>query len=174
MRFAIYLGFDKKTENAIKDLRLALFEGVRHMPHPKKMPPHLSLFVFDSDDIDDVLGRFKAIADGMTRFDIKLGRIGAFRSRRSVLFLTPQITKSLKEAHRRAIEVYSGVDPAPAYQNPEDWKPHVTLATGLAPRTFCDAEKLAEKVWKSATAGIRLLGLINVQKPLEILASKNL
>jgi 2'-5' RNA ligase len=172
MRYGIYLGFDKKTETALDDLRRRLFNDVSHMPPPKKMRPHLTLLVFDDDEPDGVMGRFKAVMGGSKGFGIKLNCVGSFLGKRSVLYIEPQMSKELKAVHARVFEIFSGSESVPSYRDPKEWKPHITLAKGLTERTFLEAKTLAENLWKPATGKIHLIGLIDVQKPLEILASR--
>ena len=54
------------------------------------------------------------------------------------------------------------------------WVPHCTIIKRMDNRLFIKAEKLAKKEWKPMLARIDKIELIDVKKPLQVLASKSL
>ncbi|MFA5041569.1 MAG: 2'-5' RNA ligase family protein [Bdellovibrionales bacterium] len=173
MRYNIYLGFDKKTEADINDLRFELYENFPHVPRLSKMPPHLSLLVFDNDDQNSVIEAFNKAAEYLLPFDVELNEIGSFcRRRGNVLFIKPDVPRNLKAYQEDLVLLSSsGSTVLSAFFG---WKPHVTLVKGWKGKKFLEAEKYAMKKWKPVKGRLTFLGLINVRKPLDILASKNL
>lgn len=175
MRYGIYFTFDTETEEQLQNLQRKLTREVADIPSiERKMDPHLMMLVFDDEDPARVQNKFVQLAAGISRFNLKLDAINAFRGRRNVLYAEPQLSDELKNSYLCALHAFSGSAIVPAYCNPVEWKPHVTLTKGLPNDTFRAAKVLAERNWFPLEGHVKTIALINVQRPLDVLASKNL
>lgn len=175
MRYGIYFTFDEKTESALQELRLRLAREIAGIPSVEgKMVPHLMLLVFDSDNFESIMEKFKSFASGTDGFPIKLISIDAFEGRRNVVYTEPTISDKLKENFLRCLDVFSHADVVPAYRDLAHWKPHITLTKGIYGRVFRRAKELAEQKWRPLDGYVSSLGIINIQKPLDVLALKTL
>jgi len=182
MRTNIYLSFDDATEAAIKDLRAALYENLGKklleadpyfLRSAKKMPPHLSVFVFDAADQETTIKKFQEFADGLAPFDVDLYTTDSFRGNGTcVLFIKPRLSEELKACYSRALDLFSDAFIMPPYRSLKKWQPHVTLTKSATTKAYLEAEEFAEKSWKPTTARIKKVGLIDVQRPLGVIAER--
>jgi 2'-5' RNA ligase len=173
MRYAVFLTFDDKTQTALQTLREGI---VRHVPGaPKidgKMGPHMTLAVFDDQNQAAVLEKFENLAAGFYAFKINLHNLGFFDGRWKILYAAPLASPDLQSTHKRAHKVFSAASVmVPHYRDQADWVPHVTLSKGLKGRIFTDVKACAEKSWKPLSATAGRTGLVNVQRPLEVLVT---
>ncbi|MFA4994536.1 MAG: 2'-5' RNA ligase family protein [Bdellovibrionales bacterium] len=182
MRTNIYLSFDEATEAAIKNLRAKLdeklgrnlMETVQYfLRHTYKMPPHLSLFVFDDNDQESVIKKFKEFADGIIPFNIDLFTTDNFRGEcDDTLFIKPRLSEELKACYARALNLFSDAFIMPPYRSLKKWQPHITLTKIETDMAYLEAEEFVEESWKPMTASIKKIGLIDVKNPLEVLAER--
>lgn len=175
MRYCIYVTFDPGTQQALQDMREKLAAQVPGVPRVAgKMMPHLSLLVFDDPHPASVLERFAPLAAGMHRFGVTLKGIDSFTGRRNVLYVAPALSEPLQDSYLRCFKAFSGSAPVPAYTDPARWKPHITLCKGLRERAFREAGAIARREWTPRGADVAHIGLIDVQKPLDVLAAQAL
>lgn len=172
MRYCIYLTLDPHTCLVLQTLQEKLAAKSPDYSMDGKLGPHLSLLVFDDTDQDYVRIRFQRVADSMNGFSVRLRGIGVFSGRRNVVFVEPLPSNALNESYLHCLDAFSGSDIVPQYRGLDAWKPHITLAKGRNSRCFPEIKALAIREWLSRTADICGVALINVQKPLEVLASK--
>ncbi len=167
MRYAIYFRFNEKAEEAIRDLRRSMMREIEGFPpRERKMPPHLTLLVIDADDANSVKERFEAFAPRLRGFTLELARINTFESEQKVLFIEPPMSKELRQSQQCCLSFFSDFAKL--------WRPHVTLAKGLREDIFRKAQALAEATWHTTTAHTISVGLIDVNAPLEVLASRDI
>jgi len=139
-----------------------------------KMGPHLTLAVFDHQDQAEVTRIFASFAADFRGFSVKFHKLGFFDGLWKILYAAPLPQPELLDLRLRAHSTFSGVAVmVPHYRDPADWIPHVTLSKGLKDRVFQDAMAYAEERWKPVTASAWTTGLVNVQRPLEVLASRS-
>jgi 2'-5' RNA ligase len=172
MRYCIYLTFDRQTHLVLQSLQEKLAAQAPDYSMAGKLGPHLSVLVFDDADQGSVLIRFERVAASLHGFSIQLNGIGIFPGRRSVVYVVPLPLLALTDSYLRCRDVFSGSVMAPQYCALDVWKPHITLAKGRDDRVVPEIKTLAEREWMPCTADIDGIGLINVQNPLEVLASK--
>lgn len=173
MRYAVFLKFDQGAQKVLQDLREKLAQNVAGVPSPAgKMAPHLTLAVFDSNNAQEVHERFHIFAKSVNSFTLSLSHLNSFAGRKKVLFVEPQPSPDLQACYERCHAAFSERSAmVPAYQDPTHWHPHITLTKGISGSVFQKAKIFAEMNWTPLKATAQLIGLINVQKPLEILAS---
>jgi 2'-5' RNA ligase len=174
MRYCIYLTFDPQTHLVLQKLQGKLAVHAQAYNMAGKLGPHLSLLVFDDANLDSVLMRFERVADSLPGFSVQLNGTGIFPGRRSVVFVSPLPSHILMNSYLRCLDTFSGSVIVPQYRAPDKWKPHITLAKGMDSRISQEILAFAERGWTPCTADIAGIGLINVQKPLEVLASRSL
>lgn len=175
MRYNIYFIFEDEAEAHLEALRIKLSEQVAGVSDATgKMRPHLSLLVFDNSDQAHVLERFQDYANTLHSFSLRLKTISAFTGQRNVLYVEPVISDELENNYRVSVSHFSNSDIVAAYRDIDKWKPHITLAKGLNDSAFNKAKELAVNSWSPIDARVNSVGLINVQKPLQVLAITNL
>ncbi|WNV04668.1 2'-5' RNA ligase family protein [Candidatus Methylospira mobilis] len=172
MRYCIYLTFDRQTHLILQQLQEKLAARAPGFGLDGKLWPHLSLLVFDDADQDGVLIRFDRVADGLNAFVVELNGINIFSGRRSVVFVELVPSFALQDGYLRSLNIFSGSTAAPEYRAPDLWKPHVTIAKGRGNGVAREIKELADSEWAPRTADVDGIGLINVQKPAEVLAAR--
>ncbi len=176
MRYAVFFTFDEKTEEVLQGLREALAENIRGVPPVKgKMGPHMTLAVFDNGEQNGVFECFDALAQGFRSIALTLHGLGSFPGRRKVLFVEPMPSRELQTCYERCHTSFAAFSKMViAYHDPVQWHPHITLTKGIGGHVFQEAYAFAKARWQSLNAITRSLGLIDVQKPLEVLKSEKL
>lgn len=176
MRYAVFLKFNMSAENALQNLRKNLAQTVKGVPGIEgKMGPHLTLAVFDSDEQNAILETFQKFAKTCEPITLNLDRIDNFNSRFKVLFVAPANSPKLQTQYERCHDLFSRTATMmPAYQDGQKWSPHITLTKGIRGLIFERAKNFAENNWAPIDATTQSIGLINVQRPLEVLKEKPL
>lgn len=175
MRYCIFLTFDDNAQQALHAFREDL---ARHAPGvPRldgKMGPHLTLAVFDAERQESVPEKFEKLTNGLRTFALALNDVGSFEGRKKVLYVAPLPSQELQTCYERT---HAFLAPSyamvPAYRDPSKWTPHVTLTKGIGGRAFQKAFAYAMTHWSPMNAAVARVGLINVQRTLEILASQS-
>jgi 2'-5' RNA ligase len=167
MRYGIYLTFDAHTEQSIKRLQNKL-KGV------PKMAPHLTLLVFDDANNEGVLKKFKEFIHDFETFSIRLKKVNSFSRRHTVLYLEPVSSRALKEAYLRCLDGFASSCIISRYRTLAQWHPHITLAKNMSSSELHEVKAMVEEERTPLKVTVCGIGLINIQKPLEVLASKAL
>ena len=138
---SVELTFDPKLTEAIRNVWNGLtLANIQYQHHAVQALPHLSLAIRDLSS-DDPKPPFLALAKKLAQFPVRFDATGMFLSARGlnypddtvVLFLSPQPSAALLEAHRVASEHLHGWnDGRWSHYRPERWVPHCTLAEHLA------------------------------------------
>jgi len=173
MRYGIYYSFNHEAEAVLQDLRKTLAYEVAGVPDVKgKMLPHLTLMVFDDVNHASVVERFERFSGSLDGFVLTLKSINSFPGRRNVVYVEPLISDTLRTSYLHCLSSFSSSAIVPSYRDPAGWKPHITLAKNLDIHTCHAAKVIAGREWVPMEAEVRRIGLINVQKALEVLALK--
>lgn len=175
IRYNIYLTFDAATETALQALRELLVAQVPGLPGVEgKMAPHLSLLVFDDEQQDLVIERFWRFTREVTPIFVTLADVRTFSERSPVLYIDVLKSNPLKTLYFSCLKHFRDSTVLPTYRNPHAWRPHVTLAKRITPELCAAAKAIAEREHNARRASIDHLGLIDVRKPLDVLAEQTL
>ena len=134
MSIAVVLYFDKQTETRLlsiwRDLakkKLSTFLvdiGIR---------PHISLAVFQKNEIEDLLKRTQAFAKNIKSFEINLCSVGSFPISGRPIFYLPVPTTQLLDIHS---QYHNSIGPiglnCEKYYLPGNWVPHCTVAENIS------------------------------------------
>jgi 2'-5' RNA ligase len=104
-------------------------------------PPHITLTRYSEISLDLLLGTARAF-EGEKAFSLTFDRLGAFDADPVVLWLSPRRDQRLIDVHAR---VHEFIDPMlcdPHYR-PQQWTPHLTIATSVATAQRSQALELA-------------------------------
>jgi 2'-5' RNA ligase len=173
IRYGIYLTFDRATETALLSLRKELANRFANHIKLAKMPPHLTLLVFDEMDESATVERFKQCVRSIESFDLMLNDIGLFRKQRAILYIKPILSNNLQHSYQCCFDHFLKSAIVPEYQDSRLWTPHVTLVK-IDHQYSNEGIALVEQQWQARPAIIDSIGLINVRQPLQVLASKQL
>lgn len=175
IRYNIYLTFDAATETTLQTLRELLVAQVPGLPDVDgKMAPHLSLLVFDDEQQDLVIERFWRFTQEAMPIFVTLANVRTFGGRSPVLYIDVLKSNPLKTLYFSCLNHFRDSGILPTYRNPHTWTPHVTLAKRMTPELCTSAKAIAEREHSSRRASIDHLGLIDVRKPLDVLAEQTL
>jgi 2'-5' RNA ligase len=175
MRYGVFFTFDDKTQTALQGLRERMVREVKGLPRVAgKMGPHLTLAVFDDNDHERVLEHFQKLAESLRPFNLTIHDIGFFPGRRKVIFAAPLPSPELQLCYECCHAAFKNAAMVPDYRDSEKWHAHITLAKGISGRVFHNAKSCAETNWTPMNAAVQKIGIVNVQKPLEVLGERKL
>jgi len=162
MTLALELSFDAASQRQIQRLWVEL---ARLYPAPGVLEmggePHVSLAVFRRAEPADIERVVEALAARLSPFILSLRAVGAFRSDEGVVFLAPDASSELRDAHRQMLELLAGdserVEP---YYLPDVWVPHCTVAFNV-PRAGMDAVvEACERLHQPLVARVQRLSAV--------------
>ena len=99
IKYGIYCAFDEGTTYKLKDFRDRVYVKVLGIPcPPNKMDPHITLQIFDSDNLTEVLKTFNNCnLSNFSTFDLLLNKVATFSTRGKVIYVEPDILPCLHE-----------------------------------------------------------------------------
>lgn len=133
--FAVLLGFDKDSENAILSLQneVGIAIGNTFMAD-NQMLPHITLSLFTSEHPEECARIVEAFAAGGIDFPIRLGSVGVFNTELPVVNLLPVVTKELLALHDDLILQLTPIaSDFQSYYLQPDWIPHCSAAINIEP-----------------------------------------
>ncbi len=130
---ALELYFDTASEQRLASVWEKLAGYCHHSTASQLgVVPHITLALFRDSLPNDLVGVGKALATGVSPFDVNLCRVDRFPGDEGVVFLAPAPSPELTGAHERAQELLGEdrdrVDP---YYRPGAWRPHCTMAINV-------------------------------------------
>jgi 2'-5' RNA ligase len=128
-RLCLNLQFDAATSQAVSDLR----ERLTGKPQSLTYGPHITLAVYEVDDLSFYEARLAAIGASSTAFPVRFEALGIFPETGTV-FLEPRPSLAVLELHRRVLQQMSGPGRPGVLDEfllPDRWTPHCTLAGRL-------------------------------------------
>lgn len=130
--YLVSLYFDDKATTKIQGFinKVSAKSGNNFMTH-NKVPPHITIASFQTDDEDRVIEILDKIIKYIDRGIITWASIGIFKS--SVIFLAPILNEYL---HNLSVNMYEGISvieniSISKYYLPFNWMPHTTIAKKL-------------------------------------------
>ncbi len=138
MPYAIEFYLDKESEARIAEIWQYLKESITVGSSFIGYRPHISLAVYDFEDLDIKLMKtqIKDFTKDLEAFELSLNYIGFFPNREAI-FLGPKVTKSLLKTHAKFHKKFKPHKKyLQAYYNTQNWIPHCTIAYGLSQKDF--------------------------------------
>ena len=175
MTIALELSFDATSERRIHQLSVDLS---RLYPPPGLLEiggqPHVSLAVFRRGEPEQINRVVSDLAARLSPFTVKFSAVGAFRTDEGVVFLAPDASSELRNAHEQTMEVL-GADGAliEPYYRPSAWVPHCTVAFNV-PLAFMDTViEACQRAHTPFQANVRRLSAVRYS-PAESICSSDL
>lgn len=130
--FLVSVYFDEKTEKWLQGYinNVAEKTGNSFMVD-NKVPPHITIAAFETNDVMLVIEALKQISDQLVRGQLQWASIGSFSS---VIFAQPVLNEYIHKLSRvvnECITQIDGVTISKMYQ-PFNWIPHTTIAKKLS------------------------------------------
>jgi len=159
MTYAVVLYFDVKTELYIQNLMNHLCDkGMNTYMLDNKIPPHVTISLFDKYNTDGLVNIIKKFADSLKSFELCFASIGVFYP--PVIFLAPVIIQQLLEANSTIINSLKEVaTDFNDYYMPGTWVPHAALGVKLSENELQEAFKIVQKEFKTFSGIITKVAL---------------
>jgi len=141
MGVAVELYFDEASEQQLRQLQGQLTsQGIPPILEQLGFRPHLSLAGFASTPPEPIIPLVQAFAASTEPFTIALSHLGVFPTTEGVVFLAPTLTHHLTRLHQRFHQQLAHAAlAADRYYQPDQWVPHCTIATDVAPNQVATA-----------------------------------
>ena len=177
MAFAVSAWFDVNTENKVRDIWRILHESeVSSRFHTGPYRPHLTLGVYESADVEELVQQLGRYTQQRTAFPISLSSLGIFcgmpgddsRVPRT-LFLGVTVTRLLQELHADVHLLLGrlGSEPRPYYL-PECWNPHCSLAVDLEATELVRAVDICQTTTLPICGQVDRIGIIDTPAEVEL------
>lgn len=146
MDYAVTLEFEKEIQDKIQEMidEVAKVTRCDYMKR-SKIPPHVTVSALVSDNEEALLLEMENIAKSMNKDFIWAANIGVFNP--YVIYLGPVMNEFLQNICRMVNErllKYAEVGNCGRYL-PNQWVPHVAIATKLTPEALIEAFAIVQK-----------------------------
>lgn len=181
MPYSIELHFNDRTTHHIQRIINRLEEeGIKSITTEYNVPPHLTLIVYNTLDMNDTKDKLNLVGDKYRAFDLTLSVLGVGLLERKdflkepPLFFLPEVTTELLAIHRYVCELFEPFrkEAIKSYL-PQNWLPHCTVAFNVPTKKIPDAMNTTLNSIQSLTIRIDKIVLIAFF-PYIVLHSKNL
>jgi 2'-5' RNA ligase len=144
MGVAVEVYFDPVSEQQLRQLQVRLAsQAIPPVLEQLEFRPHVSLAGFASTSPEAVIPLVRAFAQSTQPFPITFSHLGVFPTAEGVVFLAPTLTQDLARLHQGFHQQLAQAGlMADRYYQPDQWVPHCTIATDVAPRQVATAIEL--------------------------------
>lgn len=169
MPYSIELHFSDRTTHHIQQIINRLEkEGIRSITTEYKVPPHLTLIVYNTLDINDAKEKLNLVGDKYRSFNLNFGLLAVGLKERSdfpnepPLFFHPEVTSELLSIHRHVCELFEPYRKEVLWESylPQNWFPHCTVAYNVPIKKIPDAMNTTLNSIQSLTIRIDKIVLI--------------
>jgi 2'-5' RNA ligase len=132
--------------------------------HNAKIPPHVTLAIYDDLDCQPCEQRIAGLAKETRGFDLNFSYLGLFHSESRVIFLGVTVKRELLSYHERlhALLKRDASHPWELYQ-PGNWVPHCTLATDFAEDETMHAMQICSSLQLPIDIRVASLGVVQFE-----------
>ncbi|MEW6232128.1 MAG: 2'-5' RNA ligase family protein [Chloroflexota bacterium] len=131
-KVSINLVFDASSEGRIYELWRRLEAQGLMVPGLTGYRPHITLSAYEAEAPDDLIGDLADVAHRHRGFPVRLDTVGCFVDH-AVLYLGARVSRDLLGLHHSVHEHVAATSAAPPvaeFLYPDQWVPHLTIATG--------------------------------------------
>jgi len=119
---------DIDAEQKIKDYQKIINKyGIYSHCLAFDIEPHITVGSFDGIELDKANEALKMCCSKIKRFKIRFGHIGIFNQYNPAVFLVPDATTPLLEAHKYLHKTFHDCSVDGDYYCPDRWIPHCTV-----------------------------------------------
>ena len=168
MLYAIALGFDEGSTEFIKRKIYGLVEhGINPYMVNNKIPPHLTISLFDTCNEAVALNTFKDISAYVPKTSMQICSIGMFEPR--VIYYKPEKSDFLITLNQKVTNklLESSITPD-SYYLPDNWVPHVALGVKLTSEELIKALSIIKQDMVSFEVQIKKVVLAKCDPYMEI------
>jgi 2'-5' RNA ligase len=168
MGVAVEVYFDSASEQQVRQLQTRLTsQGIPPILEQLGFRPHVSLAGFAGIPPEPVIPLVRAFAQSIQPFPITFSHLGVFPTAEGVVFLAPTLTQHLSRLHQSFHQQLAQVAlVADRYYQPDQWVPHCTIATDLAPRQMATAIQLLVQEFRPLQVQCTAIGVITFRPAL--------
>ena len=157
--YAIELYLDKEASMKIDEIHSALRESGISIDEGTR--PHVSLCIYGNLPIEEFENDLKQFAKETRPFEVIFSHVDAFQTEQPVIFLAPETSPELFDAHRKFHDCFSKYgDDVWEYYKPKIWVPHCTLCMDLSQDMYKRAMKILEGVKLPINARFEKIGTL--------------
>jgi len=162
MGVAVELYFDSASEQLMRQWQARLTsQGLPPILEQLGFWPHVSLAAFASIPPEPVIPLVRAFAQSSYPFPITLSHLGVFPTTEGVVFLAPTLTQHRARLHHDFHQQLSQAALlAESYYQPDQWVPHCTITTDLAPSQIATAIELLVREFRPLQVQCTTIGVI--------------
>lgn len=159
MPYAIELYLNEKASTAIEQIHSTLKENGIKIDEGTK--PHLSLCIYEDLPLVEFEAGLRRFARTIKPFEVTFPKIDAFKTERPVIFLAPQVSSDLLEAHEKFHDNFKKYsDSVWEYYRPKVWVPHCTLCMDLSQDMYSEATKILTNVQLPIKGSFERIGIL--------------
>jgi 2'-5' RNA ligase len=169
MPYSIELHFNDRTTHHIQRIINRLEEeGIHSITTEYNVPPHLTLIVYNTLDMNDTKDKLDLVGDKHRSFDLNLSVLGVGLLERKdflkelPLFFLPEVTTELLTIHKYVYELFELYRKEVLNKSylPQNWLPHCTVAFNVPTKKIPDAMNTTLNSIQSLTIRIDKIVLI--------------
>ena len=171
MGYGIVMRFSKENEDSIMQLACSIDKnGIENRLIETKMPPHISLAVFDDLNEEEVKGL-------INNFDfrpiwIDFLATGSFPGEKNTIILIPKVTSEMLEMHKSFHGALNNIKNCWRHYLPANWVPHCTVGIDINNEDFLKAFGIVRNLFRPIKVQFQRISLIKFQ-PVEIILEKD-
>jgi 2'-5' RNA ligase len=162
MGVAVEVYCDPASEQQLRQLQARLAsQNIPPLLEQLGFRPHVSLAGFATTPPEDVIPLVRAFSQSIQPFPITFSHLGVFPAVEGVVFLAPTLTQHLARLHHGFHQQLAEAGlVADGYYQPDQWVPHCTIATDLAPRQVATAIELLVQEFRPLQVQCTAIGVI--------------
>lgn len=159
MPFAVNLLFNAEVATAVAGRWERLADaGLSRSMLDLGYPPHVTLAVFDTLDVDTAATALDGIFEDVGRLDLTLGGIATFGTGSGVCYAALAPSVDLMRLHAAMLGAVG--ETCRLHYQAARWTPHCTLAMNLSDADMDRAKYLLERDWQSFTGAFEIADLV--------------
>jgi 2'-5' RNA ligase len=168
--FAVHLDLDAAADHDLREIAACVVRDaadVVETVHGLGDRHHISLAVYDELPSTPAVAALRRLAAAVPSLTVTLANIGVFPGERSVLFVSPVVTRDLLALHQRTHRLFARFAGAGwEYYRPGAWVPHVTIAMNLLQSAAGAAVGRLARQWQPGAVRCEAIRLVRF-RPVE-------
>ncbi len=159
MPYAIEFYLDGGASTKVEQIHFMLQEnGIRI---DEGTMPHVSLCIYEELPLVEFEAELKQFAKTIKPFEVTFPKVDVFKTERPVIFLAPQLSQGLLEAHEKFHDNFKKYsDSVWEYYKPKVWGPHCTLCMDLSQGMYSKAMRILTNVQLPIKGTFERIGIL--------------